>query len=166
MGGADVDWARRRVAGSLGWLGVLGLAGCGGGVSIFISDEDDHTTVSYNFVVGYDARVLPAGNHVLRSQADLDRLWSVSQPYPDGPVVPGSAPAFDFAGFTLVAIALGVGLLCDQPRLVGVTASGSTLTVSYRTDRDRTFGCTRTGPLQLLLAVPRRSGDILFRRVT
>lgn len=169
MGSAKVDRRRRAVAGSLAVWGTLGLAGCGGGVTIVVSDEDDdgdeEVSISYEFVVGYDTRILPTGGYALRSQADLDRVWATSPTYPGGGVAGGAAPLFDFADFTLVVIALGVGLMCDQPRLVGVNASGSTLTVSWRTDRDGSLSCEREGLLQLLLAVPQWPGDVVFRRL-
>ncbi|WP_041675174.1 hypothetical protein [Ramlibacter tataouinensis] len=167
MGRAEVDLGRRAAAGSLALLGTLGLAACGGGVTVVIGDDDHHddVTVSFNFVAGYDARVLPEGNHVFRSQADLNRVWAASPPFPEGGASGSTAPLFDFANFTLVAVALGVGLLCERPRLTSVRASGGTLIISYRTGRDPTLACVSEGLLQFFLSVPFWPGDILFRRL-
>lgn len=146
-------------------LGAAALAGCGGGVSIYIGDDDfdDRVSVAYTVVDGFDGRALPEGTYVFRDQGELDRAWATGTPQPDGSTS-AVAPRFDFGRSTLVAVSFGVGLLCDRPQVVEVSARGDALTVGYRADRDLGASCARTGPLQLFLGVPRWGGPVFFRR--
>lgn len=137
------------------------LLSCGGGGT-------PPEPVNYQFLFNeFQSRVFAENTYVLRTQSDLDALWNSGTEWTGlfSPPQPAAKPVVDFSQNTVVGISLGVGLRCYMPEIVSVTRSGETLTVAWRTNRDRqitTMACIFDSSLQTFLAVPAWPGPVVF----
>lgn len=136
------------------------LAACGG-------SDPPAEPVAYQLLFNeFASRAFPEATHVVRNQAQLDALWASGQPWVGlGVPAPQEAPAIDFSRNTLVGVTLGLGYRCYIPEILSVTRRGDTLTVVWRTNRDRqitTSACRHEFTLNSFLTVPVWPGPVVF----
>lgn len=156
MAVAAIRFFSRR--GAVLLLALLGA--CGGG------SAGDPVTYQSLFSA-FEFRVFAEGTHVLRTQAELETFWASGSNWTGAfaPAQPAGQPSIDFSRTTVVGITLGVGARCYIPEVLSVTRSGDTLTVAWRTNRDRqitTSACHSSYPLGNFLAVPAWPGPVVF----
>lgn len=138
------------------------LAACGG------DDSETPTEVQFESVSWQFLRPFAAGTYVVRTEAELNALWS-STPFVEYPFVANEEtprPTYDFTKYMVVGISSGAGnYYCNSPNVIRATQTSSTLRIQYSVPTGTTGACRYPGPRVGFALVPKFAGQVLFDEV-
>lgn len=151
--------SRRRITQAVS-VGVLLLAGCGGGSSIAEPEELPTRRVQAVF-----AQPWPEATYVIRTDAEWQAAWAG---YASGLTPPPQRPAVNFAQDMLLGLSRGWGPDgCHSVRIKRVYEEATRVRVEFQHQRGLTgVGCTLAlVPLSDFVAVPRLGKAVVFVEV-